>query len=87
MQAARSASYDLGSIRGYEKAEEEIAAESYDELNFYRNNAVIVTLNGEKFRCWGCYHLDGRRYFIYNIELAESMGYEPCADCWWSWEE
>lgn len=78
-----SANYDRGYTHGYNAAKEETAS----ELAFYRENAVIVTENGEKFHCWGCYHLDGRRYLIYNVELAESLGYEPCADCWWSWVE
>ena len=77
--------YDAGYDEGYADGFEESEAETADELDFYRNNAVIVTVSGEKFHCWGCYHLEGRRYYIYNVELAEDMGYEPCADCWWSW--
>lgn len=52
------------------------------ELEFYRSNAVFVTVSGEKYHCYGCHHLTGHRYFIYNIELAKEMGYEPCSDCW-----
>ncbi len=78
MQMARRASYDLG----YEHGCEETEAELRNELEFYRDNAVIVTESGEKYHKYGCYHLLGSRYYIYNVELAESFGYTPCSDCW-----
>ena len=52
-----------------------------EELEFWRDSAVIVTLAGEKYHTYDCYHIDGRRYFIYNIELAKTKGYQPCLDC------
>lgn len=49
---------------------------------FFRNNACIVTTQGEKYHHYGCYHIQGRNYYIYNTENAIGMGYTPCLDCW-----
>ena len=72
--AGVSAGYDDGYIDG-EQAD-------LDELTFYRDNAVLITLGGEKYHRWGCFHVSGRSYLIYNVELAEFRGYTPCLDCW-----
>ena len=53
-----------------------------EEITFYRNNAVLVTLGGEKYHRWGCPHVSGRSYLIYNVGFAELKGYTPCLDCW-----
>ena len=74
MAAGVSAGYDDGYIDG-EQAD-------LDELTFYRDNAVLITLGGEKYHRWGCFHVSGRSYLIYNVELAEFRGYTPCLDCW-----
>lgn len=72
--AGVSAGYDDGYIDG-EQAD-------LDELTFYRDNAVLITLGGEKYHRWDCSHVSGRSYLIYNVELAEFRGYTPCLDCW-----
>lgn len=69
-----AAGYDAGYLDG--------ESVNHDELSFYRDNAVIVTLGGEKYHRWGCSHVSGRQYLIYNIGLAELRGYAPCLDCW-----
>lgn len=51
------------------------------ELTFWRNSAVIVTIAGEKYHTYGCYHTTGSSYFIYNLALAKAHGYEACLDC------
>lgn len=56
--------------------------ETTDEWLFFHNYSVIVTTTGSKYHHYGCPHLDDHRYYIYNIELAESKGYSPCLDCW-----
>lgn len=58
-----------------------ILDERYDEWWFYHTSAVIVTTTGNKYHRHGCPHLDGRRYYIYNIENAVYQGYTPCLDC------
>ena len=78
LTTARVSSYGQGYQEGYDAAESEVSP----ELDFYRNHACIVTTAGEKYHRWDCPHISGRDLYIYNIELAESMGYEPCADCW-----
>lgn len=88
--AIRSAAYDDGYAAGIEDGRSSDASiqrrlanlRDAAELEFCRNNAVFVTVSGEKYHCYGCHHLTGHRYFIYNIELAKEMGYEPCSDCW-----
>lgn len=53
----------------------------YDEYDFYHEYAVIVTAEGGKYHRYGCSHIEGREFWIYNIDAAESKGYEPCRDC------
>lgn len=53
------------------------------DLYFYKANAVFVTSTGYKYHEFDCYHIAGRPYWIYNVEAAESMGYEPCLDCYY----
>ena len=52
-----------------------------EELEFWQESAVIVTTDGKKYHHYGCGHIEGRDYYIYNIEKAEAMGYTPCLDC------
>ena len=37
---------------------------------------------GYRYHHYGCHHIAGREYWIYNTELAEYKGYSPCIDCW-----
>ena len=55
--------------------------EDENELNFWRSNAVIVTTSGERYHTYGCQYIAGRAYWIYNVEAAISIGYEPCSFC------
>lgn len=73
-----SAGLDAGYDDGYSDGEQA----DLEEITFYRNNAVLVTLGGEKYHRWGCPHVSGRSYLIYNVGLAELKGYTPCLDCW-----
>lgn len=60
--------------------------EAENELDFWDDHAVIVTSSeGEKYHRYSCYHWKGSSFYIYNIELAEYMGYEPCEDCFKSY--
>lgn len=53
------------------------------DLDFYKNNAVIVTKTGTKYHKYGCYHLSNvDAIWIYNTEAAKGRGYTACADCW-----
>lgn len=52
-----------------------------DEYDFFHNHAVIVTTAGEQYHRYDCYHTDGRRFYIYNIENAIHKGYDACLDC------
>ena len=61
--AGVSAGYDDGYIDG-EQAD-------LDELTFYRDNAVLITLGGEKYHRWGCSHVSGRSYLIISAEMAK----------------
>ena len=54
----------------------------YDEIVFFSNNACIVTEEGYRYHHFGCSHIEGRTFWIYNKELAEIKGYTPCLDCW-----
>lgn len=50
-------------------------------LGFYEQNAVICTTEGYRYHRYGCGHLQGHNYYIFNTEYAKSMGYTPCLDC------
>lgn len=52
-----------------------------EELDFWKNNAVIVTEYGEKYHTFGCQYIEESSFWIYNSEAAKSMGYEPCSVC------
>jgi len=73
--------YDQGHTDGMKDGEDYLWDIIGDKYSFYYDNAVLVTTTGSKYHHYDCYHIDGRRYYIYNIELAEGKGYEPCLDC------
>lgn len=54
-----------------------------EQCDFYDQNACIVTVSGEKYHRYECYHWQtGNGFWIFNVEYAESLGYEPCLDCY-----
>lgn len=55
--------------------------DTYDEYVFWHKYAVIVTSTGSKYHTYGCSHVQGRTFWIYNIDAAKSKGYSPCLDC------
>ena len=73
---------DVGYDEGYDEGYDDGLLEHRPERVFFRNYACIVTTSGSKYHHYGCYHIEGRSFYIYNIELAKSKGYTPCLDCW-----
>ena len=73
-----AAGYNSGYATGFADGKALYSA----EVRFFRQHTCIVTTTGEKYHHYGCYHIDGQPYYIYNIELAEAGGYLPCLDCW-----
>jgi len=65
------------SLRPLSSRLEEVLPEYY----FYHDGAVIVTEYGTKYHTYGCQYLDGKTYWIYNVELAVYEGYTPCSVC------
>lgn len=51
------------------------------ELGFWDEYAVICTTEGSKYHHYGCSHIEGKNFYIYNIDQAEALGYTPCLDC------
>lgn len=51
------------------------------ERSFWHEYAVIVTSTGSKYHTYDCQHVDGKKFWIYNIDAAKSKGYSPCLDC------
>ena len=74
--------YSTGYADGDADGRSAILSAYYRELRFFRNGACIVTGEGYRYHHYGCYHIAGREYWIYNTELAEYKGYSPCLDCW-----
>lgn len=87
--------YEVGRSDGYDAAVEYIfpvADETIDSLLplaseafFFHHGACVVTSSGSgsRYHHYDCYHLGDGGYYIYNVELAESLGYTPCLDCWY----
>lgn len=57
--------------------------EYLQELNFFRNSAVIVGDDGtKKYHKYNCSKLDTTDgYWIFNEEYAEYKGYKKCSEC------
>lgn len=56
--------------------------DNQDAYNFYHRYACIVTGAGEKYHSYGCHYLENMSsYWIFNIEYAKYLGYEPCQYC------
>lgn len=56
--------------------------EAENDLNYLSMSAVFVPTVGMKYHHYDCKYLDGMSFHIYNVELAESKGYEPCSECY-----
>lgn len=96
-EAARSydEGYEVGHNEGYDAAVEYIFPVADETINsllplmeesfFFHNSACVVTSSGSgsRYHHYNCYHLGDSSYYIYNVELAESLGYTPCLDCWY----
>lgn len=82
--AAYSKGYDNGHEAGCEQGsyeETEFDSSASDELTWWRDHAVIVTIGGEKYHTYDCEYVQGHDFYIYNIDLAVSKGYTPCSVC------
>lgn len=81
----KSHGLDVGYNNGYKEGREEGRAsveDIHEEYAFYHLYACLVTSEGYRYHKYGCYHIEGRTFWIYNIENAEYRGYTPCLDCW-----
>lgn len=74
--------YREGHSAGYDEGYREGWYYHNDEYSFYHHGACVVTTEGYRYHRYGCYHIEGRDYWIYNVENAERLGYTPCLDCW-----
>jgi hypothetical protein len=75
------AAYYTGYDVGYSDGESYVYGEIGDEYRFLHKYAVVVTTAGKKYHHYGCYHIEDRQFYIYNIAAAEAKGYTPCLDC------
>lgn len=79
--------YNNGVSSALSEIEEEIEnlyfenKELCEELNFYKNNAVIVTWEDNLFHLYSCDDLISCEYFIYDLSFAQANGYSPCPYC------
>ena len=74
--------YQEGLTAGYNDGYSDGKWLYYWEVRFFRNNACIVTSTSTEYHHYGCDHINGSSYWIYNVELSEAKGYTPCPDCW-----
>ena len=55
---------------------------SYDEeMAFYDEHAVCVGSINDNYHKYDCWRFDDSEFWIFNIEYAEYLGYEPCPYC------
>lgn len=55
---------------------------SYEQdLDWYMSNAVLVTDEGSRYHKSCCQYVDGRSFYIYNVENAKAQGYSKCKVC------
>lgn len=80
-EAGYNNGYDDGYDDGYSEGYNDGYSENEEEVNFWREYAVIVTSTGKKYHTYDCYHIDGRRFQILNIASAKARGYAACLDC------
>lgn len=53
----------------------------YDEYQFYHDYAVIVQDGVTNYHSYGCPRIDYSYFWIYNIDAAEGLDYDPCPKC------
>lgn len=51
------------------------------DIDVTETSIVYITDTGDKYHERDCYHLKGRHITALDIDIAESMGKEPCKDC------
>lgn len=52
-----------------------------DENDFWSSYAVLVVQEGRRYHTYGCPHIRGKSFWIYNVSAARERGYTPCLDC------
>lgn len=81
-----SAAYDklAEEHRIMEQSYESIKEEYFhykQESDFWSRTNVIVSKGGTKYHAYGCEHISGCSYDIYDVKAAQEKGYEPCLTC------
>lgn len=67
-----------------QKENKDLRAKNLDlfaENFFWGHSAVLVVQGGSRYHRYDCSHIEGKPYWIYNVELAQYRGYTPCLDC------
>lgn len=52
-----------------------------DAASFYDEHAVCVSNINDFYHKYGCSKFDDSEFWIFNVEYAEYLGYEPCPYC------
>lgn len=71
-------------VRQVQAEKSNLYTENYklrSENRFWENSAVIVIQAGGRYHRHGCPHTEGKSFWIYNVEAAQSLGCTPCLDC------
>lgn len=64
----------------YEEVVSKLEYQLFD-LDFYNEHAVLVDDYDGYYHKLSCDDVDLSSFYIYNIELAEYLGYKPCPNC------
>ncbi len=72
----------LLNVKNSEYSEYSISVPIVNDVSVYDTSTVYVTDTGGKYHKQDCYHLKNRRITALDINIAESLGKEPCKDCY-----
>ena len=68
-------------VAWYKDRIHQIRNEYGDAASFYDEHAVCVSNMNDCYHKYACSRFDGSEFWIFNVEYAEYLGYEPCPYC------
>ena len=61
---------------------EQALQQNRDKLDFFDNHIVMIEDdNTNLYHKYECYRFKGNDFWVYNVENAEYLGYDPCPNC------
>lgn len=87
-QQIKELSTDLHVQEELAKMERDMRVETYADLlqakrqlHFYENYIGLVNEYDNRYHTYGCEKFNDAKFWAYNIDQAEQLGYCPCSKC------